>query len=304
MIGSYARRMQAPDYPWGRTPADREAFCRMIVDEWGGPVGIEDRAPSRVADPAFRDWWASYLRMGASPGAAVALTRMNADIDIRDVLPTIRVPTLVLHRTGDRCLKVEEGRYLAAGIPGAQMVELPGEDHLPFVGDQDAILDAIERFLAGTRERAAGHQVLATALAIVADAGPADGAHLREVFAREVAWYRGRQLPSEGGRLIALFDGPARAARCGAAVVTIAARSRISARAGVHIGECDAESGSPLAEAASRMAAVASAGDVLVSRTVVDLVPGSGLSFTARDLQVPGAGRPLPLLALTYRASG
>ena len=102
MIGSYARRMRADDYPWGTTQEERDAFCRTILDEWGGPVGIEERAPSRAHDPAFREWWASYLRMGASPGAAVALTRMNAAIDVRGVLPTIRVPTLVLHRTGDR----------------------------------------------------------------------------------------------------------------------------------------------------------------------------------------------------------
>lgn len=299
MIGSYARRMQAPDYPWGRTPEERDAFCRRIVDEWGGPVGIEDRAPSRVADPAFREWWSSYLRMGASPGAAVALTRMNAEIDIRDVLPTIRVPTLVLHRTGDQCLKIEEGRYLASRIPGAQLIEFPGDDHLPFVGDQESMLVAIDSFLAGTRERAAGRQMLATALSVLADVGPADEAHLREVFAREVAWYRGRQRPSGEG-LIALFDGPARAARCGAALVTIAARSGIKARAGVHVGECDAETGAPLSAAASDIARVAQPGEVLVSRTVVDLVPGSGLTFTPADRQVPGA-RPLPLLALRLR---
>ena len=148
MIGSYARRLWAPDYPWGPTREERDRFCQTIIDEWGGPVGIDERAPSRALDPAFRDWWAAYLRMGASPGAAVALTRMNAEIDIRDVLPSIRVPTLVLHRTGDRCLKIEEGRYLAEHIPGATFVELPGDDHLPFVGDQDAMLSAIDQFLA------------------------------------------------------------------------------------------------------------------------------------------------------------
>ena len=106
MIGSYARRLWDVDYPWGPTREERDAFCDALLAEWGGPVGIEIRGPSKASDPAFREWWASYLRMGASPGAAVALTRMNADIDIRNVLPTIRVPTLVLHRRGDRCLKI------------------------------------------------------------------------------------------------------------------------------------------------------------------------------------------------------
>ncbi|HYE88623.1 MAG TPA: alpha/beta hydrolase, partial [Vicinamibacterales bacterium] len=147
MIGSYARRVWADDYPWGPTAEERERFLQTIIDEWGGPVGIDERAPSRALDPEFRNWWAAYLRMGASPGAAVTLTRMNADVDVRDILPTIRVPALVLHRTGDRVLKVEEGRYLASLIPGATLVELPGDDHLPFVGDQLAMLTEISRFL-------------------------------------------------------------------------------------------------------------------------------------------------------------
>lgn len=147
MIGSYARRLWAPDYPWGPTVEERDRFCQTIIEQWGGPVGIDERAPSRALDPEFRSWWSAYLRMGASPGAAVALTRMNAEVDIREVLPKIRVPALVIHRTGDRCLKIEEGRYLAEHIPGATMVELPGDDHLPFVGDQVGLLSAIDTFL-------------------------------------------------------------------------------------------------------------------------------------------------------------
>jgi pimeloyl-ACP methyl ester carboxylesterase len=147
MIGSYARRLRADDYPWGPTEQEREEFCQTIIREWGGPVGIDERAPSRALDPEFRNWWAAYLRMGASPGAAVALTRMNAAVDIRAVLPNVRVPALVIHRTGDQLLKVEEGRYLASQIPGATMVELEGHDHLPFVGDQLAVLSAVDQFL-------------------------------------------------------------------------------------------------------------------------------------------------------------
>jgi pimeloyl-ACP methyl ester carboxylesterase/DNA-binding winged helix-turn-helix (wHTH) protein len=298
MIGSYARRMLAPDYPWGRTPEERERFCAMIVEQWGGPVGLDDRAPSKIHDPAFREWWASYLRMGASPGAAVALTRMNAEIDIRAVLPSIRVPTLVLHRTGDQCLRIEEGRYLASHIPGAQLVELPGDDHLPFVGDQEAILSQIERFLAVTRERAHAEQVLATVLAVSADPGPNDAAHLREVFAREVAWHRGRQAGASGGPLVALFDGPARAVRCGAAVTRVAARSYIPVRAGVHIGECDVMTGAPVAGTARLAATLAAPGELLVSRMVVDVVPGSGLAFKESGRRVAVSGRPVELLAL------
>ena len=147
MIGSYARRLRAPDYPWGPTAEDRDRFCQAIIRDWGGPVGIDERAPSRALDPEFRSWWAAYLRMGASPGAAVALTKMNAEVDIRDVLPKIKVPALIIHRKGDRLLNIEEGRYLGRHIPGATMLELDGDDHLPFVGDQLEMLGAIDRFV-------------------------------------------------------------------------------------------------------------------------------------------------------------
>ena len=126
MIGTYAKRTWDPDYPWGPTQEERERFDAEIQSDWGGPVGLEKRAPTVAHDPQFRNWWATYLRMGASPGAALALTRMNAEIDVRDVLPTIRVPALIIHRTGDTCLKVEEGRYVAESIPGAKFVELSG----------------------------------------------------------------------------------------------------------------------------------------------------------------------------------
>ena len=270
------------------------------MDEWGGPVGIEVRAPSRMSDPAFRDWWASYLRMGASPGAAVALTRMNAEIDIRNLLPSIRVPTLVLHRTGDQCLKVEEGRYLASRIPGATFVELEGADHLPFVGDQEAILREIEQFLARTHDRASTDWVLATVLTVAAEASDADAQHLRHVFDREVTFLRGRAIPEQGDRLVALFDGPGRAVQCGAAIVTIAGRSHIPAKAGIHIGECDPVTPrGPIFDISADLAHAAHANEALVSRTVVDLVPGSGLQFVDRGLLRPtGLDHDLRILAV------
>src|SRR4051812_30112562 len=175
MIGTYARRLRAPDYPWAPTRDERELFLKDIVQSWGGPVGIAERAPSVAHDPAFRDWWGSFLRMGASPAAAVALTRMNAEIDVTNVLPTIRVPTLVLHRTGDRCLRVDEGRYVARLIPQARFVELPGDDHLPFVGDQEVMLGEIERFLTSTRTRPDADRVLVTVLCGEAPSGARGG---------------------------------------------------------------------------------------------------------------------------------
>jgi pimeloyl-ACP methyl ester carboxylesterase/DNA-binding winged helix-turn-helix (wHTH) protein len=301
MVGSYARRLRDIDYPWGPTPEERDRFCQSIVDEWGGPVGIEDRAPTMAADPAFREWWASYLRMGASPGAAVALTRMNAAIDIRDVLPSIRVPTLVLHRRGDRCLKIEEGRYLASRIPGATFVELPGEDHLPFVGNQEEMLLEIEAFLTRAHVRETHERVLATVLTVLADPSGADEAHLRRVFAGEVAWHRGRCLDAGGSRLVAAFDGPGRAVQCGCSVAAIASRSRIPVRAGVHVGECDLSSpAGPVLDIGGAIAQAADQYQVLASRTVVDLVPGSGLRFSDRGtIPVPGLSRDLGVLSAT-----
>ena len=295
MIGSYARRMQDVDYPWGVTQDERDRFAHTMLEEWGGPVGIDERAPSRAGDPAFRDWWASYLRMGASPGAAVALTRMNAAIDVRGVLPSIRVPTLVLHRTGDRCLKVEEGRYLAAQIPGAKFVEQPGDDHLPFVGDQDAMLVEIERFLANLHIPSGPDRVLASVLVVAVDASDESLAELRRVFEREVTRARGHVLPGDGSRVVARFEGPGRAVQCGSTVVRLARESGARAGAGVHIGECerDAKDG-PVFDVAAALAASAAVHEVRVSRTVVDLVPGSGIAFAERGaLDLPTGSWPV-----------
>ena len=154
----------APDYPFGIPDHVHEAFLTEIARDWGGPVGLDVRAPSRLRDQQFRDSWARYLRSCASPGAAVALTRMNAEIDIRPILPAIRVPTLVVHRRGDRSISVEAGRYLAKHITGAKFVEAAGDDHLPWVGDADAVLGETEEFLTGARAVAHPDRVLATVL--------------------------------------------------------------------------------------------------------------------------------------------
>ncbi|HYI95024.1 MAG TPA: alpha/beta fold hydrolase, partial [Bryobacteraceae bacterium] len=171
MIATYARRIWAPDYPWAPTTEQRQHLLQEIREHWGGPIGIEERAPSVASDPHFREWWAAYLRMGASPGAALALTTMNTETDIRHVLPLVRVPTLVLHRTGDLCLKVEEGRYIASKIPDAQLIEVPGKDHLPFVGDQDSILQPIEAFVKQLQGGFESVSFLATALVVAFEAG-------------------------------------------------------------------------------------------------------------------------------------
>jgi pimeloyl-ACP methyl ester carboxylesterase len=286
MIGSYARRLRAPDYPWAPTVEQRDAFLDDINVNWGGPVGLEERAPSVAGDPHFREWWSAYLRMGASPGAAVALTKMNTEVDIRDVLPLVGVPALVVHRSGDRCLKVEEGRYLASRIPGARFVELPGNDHLPFVGDQDSILDAIETFVTDVQHRLEPSHVLATVLAAGFEplrGGSPEAQALEAELLRQTNQFRASTTEHVPGRVAAAFDGPARAVRCAAAMKQAAGRLGMAMRAGLHTGECICSGatirGTAL-DVAERIRQQARTGEVLVSGTVRDLVAGSGILFT------------------------
>jgi pimeloyl-ACP methyl ester carboxylesterase/DNA-binding winged helix-turn-helix (wHTH) protein len=292
MIGTYAKRIRDEDYPWGVSLEDREKFFDLMRNDWGKPVGIEERAPTLAADENFRDWWATYLRMGASPGAAVALTKMNAEIDVRSVLPTIQVPSLVIHRAGDMCLKVEEGRFVASRIPGCKYVELGGIDHLPFVGDRDEILDEIEIFLTGVRHAAEHDRVLATVMSVKIvdpheqavevtnweDLMERSGVYVR----RQIELFKGREVSFDENGLLATFDGPARAIRCATAITDSARRLNIRVKTGLHTGECDVRGGKyagVAVELAQKIAGEAALGDVLASRTVKDLVAGSGLKF-------------------------
>ena len=300
MIGSYAKRIRDDEYPWGPTAEQREHFFEVMRQQWGGPVGIDERAPSLAHDPKFRDWWATYLRMGASPGAAVALTQMNAEIDVRNVLASIRVPSLVIHRTDDQCLKVEEGRFVAERIPGAKFVEFPGNDHLPFVGDQDAILDEMEEFLTGVRHSLEPDTVLATVL-FTRIVGAKEHAErlghdrwndlmrrLHSHITKEIEWFRGREIEMEGDPPLAIFDGPARAIRCASAITEYASRLGVEMRSGLHTGECELVDGKVSGVAAQIGVCVADEakpGEVLVSRTVKDLVAGSGINFEDRGLR-------------------
>ena len=302
MVGSYARRLRGEGYPWGPTEADQELFFDEIRKNWGGPVGLEARAPSVANDPAFRDWWAAYLRRGASPGAALALTKMNTEIDIRHVLPTVRVPTLVIHRTGELCFKVEEGRYLAENIPGAVFVELPGIDHLPFVGDQDAIIDAIEEFLTGMRHAEEVDRVLATVqvarvirpAANVTDSQWRDLLERHQAFVRkEVELFKGRAVEVTPEGWLATFDGPARAVRAACAISDSARRLGIELRTGLHTGECDMMNdrvSGVAVEIAAQVAAQSAVGEVLVSSTVKDLVAGAGIRFVERGARALEGG--------------
>ena len=283
MIGTYAKRIRDEDYPWAPSVEQRNKFIELVKTDWGKPVGIEERAPSMANDEEFREWWATYLRMGASPGAAVALTTMNAEIDVRNVLPLVRVPTLVIHRTGDLCLKVEEGRYVASKIPGSRYVELAGSDHLPFVGDQTEILDEIQSFVTGSLAAGDYDRVLATVMNVRIDGTrgiSGDTIESSLAFIRQqLEIFKGTEISCERDCVIASFDGPARAIRCASDI----ARNRdVETHIGIHTGECDrignTYSGFAV-DLAQRIAEMAKPAEILVSRTVKDLVAGSGIVF-------------------------
>ncbi len=302
MIGTYAKRIKDEEYPWGVSAEDREAFFELMRRDWGKPVGIEERAPSMASDEEFRHWWAEYLRMGASPGAAVALTKMNAEIDVRSVLPLIRVPTLVVHRSGDLCLKVEEGRFVASQIPACKYVELGGIDHLPFVGNQDEILDEIEEFLTGMRHAEEYDRVLATVMHVKIVDPERHALEITDwedflqrsgVFVRrQIELFKGREVAFDENGLLAVFDGPARAIRCAMAINDSARRLNINVKTGLHTGECEVRGSvySGLAvELAQQIADEALLGEILASRTVKDLVAGSGLNFEENSVKTfPG----------------
>lgn len=314
LYGSYAKRLRDPDYPWAPTLGERQRWYELIERGWGGLVDIDTMAPN--ADRPFREWWARYLRMSASPGAALALGRMNAEIDIRGVLPSIRVPTLILHRTGDRDMDVGGARYMTGMIAGSRYVELPGDDHLPFVGDQDAILDEIEEFLTGARHHADLDRILATVLFTDVVGSTERAAALgdkrwrdllesyNQVIREELERFRGREVDTAGDGFFATFDGPARAIRCACAMRSKLARLGIEIRAGLHTGECelvgDKVRGISV-HIGSRVASLATPGEVLVSSTVKDLVAGSGLEFKDRGVHtlrgVPGEWRLFSVVA-------
>ncbi len=301
MYGTYAKRIWAPDYPWAPTPEERQKWYDLLAQEWGGVVDLATLAPSAMSDERFKQWWATYLRRSASPGAALALGRMNTQIDIRHVLPAIRVPTLVLHRTGDRDVNVGGARYMAARIPGARYVELPAEDHLPWVGNQDAILDEVEEFLTGVRHGPEPDRVLATVMFTdmvgsterAAELGDRRWRDLLEahqtVVRKELEHFRGKEVDTAGDGFLATFDGPARAIRCAAAICTNVRRLGIEIRAGLHTGEIEvlgAKVGGLAVHIAARVATKAGASEVLVSQTVKDLVAGSGIQFEDRGSHI------------------
>ena len=301
LYGSYAKRSWSIDYPIGWKAEQWDHVLENIEHGWGTPRGIsiDIWAPSLAQDQNAAERLASYFRVAASPGAAAAIMKMNREIDVRHVLPAIRTPTLVLHRVGDRVSEIEHARRMAQGIPGAKLVELPGDDHIYWFDDGGALLGHVEQFLTGKRHAHETERVLATVLFadIVASTERAvalGDRSWRELLAafyatvREVLGnFRGREINTAGDGFLATFDGPARAIRCAGAIRQAIRPLDLEVRCGLHTGECELV-GDDLAGIAvhigARIAALATPGEVLVSQTVRDLVAGSGLTFSERGV--------------------
>jgi pimeloyl-ACP methyl ester carboxylesterase/class 3 adenylate cyclase len=300
MGGSFSRRIEAPDYPWGPTTAQALAFAEEVERDWGGAIGIEQRWPSQAGDERCRHWWARWLRSSASPGGAAALLRMNMEIDIRHVLPAVRVPTLILHSRNDRLIDFGASQYMSEHIAGAKLVELNGIDHIPWGCDSEIIVDEIEEFLTGVRPGAETERLLVTVMftdivkateraAALGDRGWNDLLQSHHALVRrELAHFRGREIDTAGDGFLATFDGPARAVRCACAISREVRALGLEIRAGLHTGECEVMDGKVAGIAVhtgARVATHAQTGEVLVSSTVKDLVAGSGLSFQDRGMQ-------------------
>jgi class 3 adenylate cyclase len=286
-----------------------DARLRRYEEEWGTGSFVEGFVPSAAADPSFREWWGRFERLSMSPGAAVEAMRVNFEIDVRDILPSVRVPTLVIRNDGDIFMSRETSRYLADQIPDAHYVVLPGRDHFGW-REEDGVTQEIEEFLTGERSAPELDRVLATVLFTdivgaterAVELGDRQWRDLLErhhgLVRRELHRFRGREVDTAGDSFFVTFDGPARAIRCACAIRDTVASLGITIRAGLHTGECEvmgAKMSGIAVHIGARVASIAGPNEVLVSSTVKDLVAGSGLHFTDRGIHglkgVPGEWR-------------
>jgi class 3 adenylate cyclase/pimeloyl-ACP methyl ester carboxylesterase len=288
-----AKTVRSDDWPYGRTEEEQRLFFERFISEMGTGKNLDLQGPSH--DDRFSKWWARFERLGASPGAWRELQEIFWHMDVREVLPSIHASTLVLHRSGDLIVDVTQGRAIAASIPGAKFVELRGENHIPFLGDLDAIVDEIEEFVTGVRPPPDRDRVLATVL-FTDIVGSTETAATRgdrewrsfldshdQLVESEIERFRGRMIKTTGDGVLAIFDGPGRAVLCACAIRASVHSLGVEIRSGLHCGEVELRGddvGGIAVHIASRVAGIAEIGQVLVSSTVKDLVTGSGINFT------------------------
>jgi class 3 adenylate cyclase len=309
-FAGWVRMKHSPEMPWTFTPEQRAAFIEGMMSQWGEGGGVERLAGDQSHDPALRDWFGRLERYSSGPGQMRAIQEVIGETDVRAVLPSIRVPTLVMHRRDDPVIDVRHARVLADGIPDAKLVLLDGEASLPLAGDQNAVLDEIEQFVTGQVHEREPDRVLATVMFTdivdstvrAAELGDRRWRDLLEqhdrLIRRAIERHRGREVKSLGDGFLATFDGPARAIRAAASIVEAVPSLGLDVRAGLHTGECEMR-GDDVAGLAvhigARVGAMAGAGEVLVSSTVRDLVVGSGIEFDDRGAHplkgIPGEWR-------------
>jgi pimeloyl-ACP methyl ester carboxylesterase/DNA-binding CsgD family transcriptional regulator len=295
--GSYPSALRRPGYPWGREPDAYAARIATVHEIWGTGAGMEGYAPSQLSNPEVAAWWGRFCQLSASPRDAEDLLHLNHLIDIRDVLPSIKVPTLIIHAIHDKVAPIEAGRYFAEHIPDARLVELDSIDHWVYFLDADRVIGEVQEFLTGARTGAAPETMLATVLCTRVTQAGAHAVWLGDrrwndlvdrhhsVVRKALARYNGREVEADEQGITAVFDGTARAIRCGLDIRDELLDLGLRVRAGVHAGECEIAGGRPRGVAlhvASGVMAAAQPGEVLVSSTVKDLVVGSGLEFAER----------------------
>jgi class 3 adenylate cyclase/pimeloyl-ACP methyl ester carboxylesterase len=292
-----AKTVRSEDWPFAKSEEEQRDFYERFVAEMGTGQNLDLQGPSY--DDRFKTWWARFERLVATPGAYIELAQIFTELDIRHVLPLVQAPTLVLHRTDDRIVPVDQGRAVAERIPGGRFVELPGIDHIPFLGDSDRIVAEIQGFLTGSRPASLHDRVLATVMFTDIVGSTEHAVRLgdrrwgellhdhRTVVRRLLPAFGGTEVDTAGDGFLARFDGPARALRCAHALIAENRALGIELRAGVHTGECEIVDGNVAGIAvhvAARVAATAGPGEVLASNTVKELVAGSGITFEDRGM--------------------
>ena len=297
-FGIFAKRKYTVDYPWAPKDEDRGSFYKTIEEEWGNAekMGFEWIMPSMADNKNYCEWFARYLCSAASPGAALALARMNTEADITNILSSIKVPALVLNRTGDKDAKIEEAKYIADRIPGSKFVELQGNDHLFWVGDSYSVIAEIEEFITGVRPNEVFDRVLSTILFTdivsstkhLSNKGDKEWMEVlsqhNQLVRKVISRFNGREIKSTGDGFLATFDGPSKAIRCAESIREEVKILNIQITAAIHTGECEIydvnDIGGIAVHVAARVLSKAQPGQILVTMTVRHLLGGTGLEFT------------------------